>query len=232
MSDRKKIIGIVIITILILVVGMSVGDSTPKIRATYQVVEGAQLSVNVEGVEEGDELSLYYSDDDKRVGTVNISSDDITKRFIGIVQTTVEISMVDEGNPEEGNYSFVVKDSPDGDTIYEEELTFEGPEIEIIDIELETEYHNDRDEWEITGIKAEIENEGDLPIFTDKMNLTIDGCTEEITFDGEGELMPDKTTEIIENLSIVKEVGTHSLNLELYSYGEKIRTYETEVTIG
>ncbi len=232
MNDRKKIIGIVFITILILVVGMSVGDNTPKIRVTYQVVEGAQLSVNVEGVEEGDELTLY-NPDDKIVGSVNISSDDINKRFIGVVQTTVELPMTDEGNPEEGNYRMVVRDPSIEENIYEDEITFEGPDIEITDVELDTEYHEDREEWEITSINIDVENEGDLSLFLHSMDLIIgEDETENIEFEQKFELMPDENTQVEENINVVKEEGNHSLNLELYSYGDEIGTYETEVTIG
>ncbi|MFW6064013.1 MAG: hypothetical protein ACOC8Y_00390 [Candidatus Natronoplasma sp.] len=232
MSEKKKIIGVVFITILILAVGMSIGDNTPKIRVTYQVVEDAQLSVNVEGVEEGNQLCLY-DPGDKRVGSVNISSDDMTKRFIGVVQTTVELSIADEGNPEPGSYRMVIRDPSIDEDIYEDEITFEGPDIEIIDVELDTEYDKDLEEWEIISITIDLENEGDLSVFLDSMDLTIgEDESENIEFEQKFELIPDENTQVEENISIVKEEGDHSLNLGIYSYGEEIGTYDTEVTIG
>ena len=230
MSDRKKILGIVFVTILILAIGMSVGENEPEIRVTYNVVEDAHLEVNIEGVDEGNEIDLYCPENNL-VGSSPITSDDITDRFIGVVQATVEVPMTDEGNPSPGVYRMVVSDHTE-EEIYEDEITFDGPDIEITDVGLDTEYEEDLEEWEIKYITIDVENEGDLSIFLNSMDLTIGEHSENIQFEQKLELMPDENVQVEENISVMKEEGDHSLNLQLYSFGEEIGTYEAEVTIG
>ncbi|MFP4142114.1 MAG: hypothetical protein ACLFSM_04850 [Thermoplasmata archaeon] len=196
------------------------------------MVEDAHLEVNIEGVDVGNEINQYNPENDV-VGSSTISSDDITDRFIGVVQATVEVPMAKEGNPSAGDYRMVVNDPSIDEDIYEDEITFEGPDIEIIDVELDTEYDKDLEEWEITSITIDLENEGDLSVFLDSMDLTIgEDESENIEFEQKFELIPDENTQVEENISIVKEEGDHSLNLGIYSYGEEIGTYDTEVTIG
>jgi len=231
MSDRKKILAIVFVTILILAIGMSVGENEPKIRVTYNVVEDAHLEVNIEGVDEGNEIDLYCPENNL-VGSSPITSDDITDRFIGVVQATVEVRMTDEGNPSPGDYRMVVNDPSIDEDIYEDEITFEGPDIEITDVELDTEYDEDSETWEIISVNIDVENEGDLSIFLNSMDLTIGEHSENIQFEQKLELMPDENVQVEENISVMKEEGDHSLNLQLYSFGEEIGTYEAEVTIG
>ncbi len=230
MSDRKKILGIVFVTILILAIGMSVGENEPEIRVTYNVVEDAHLEINIEGVDEGNEIDLYCPENDL-VGSSPITADDITDRFIGVVQATVEVPMTDEGNPSPGDYRMVVSDHTE-EEIYEDEITFDGPDIEITDVGLDTEYEEDLEEWEIKYITIDVENEGDLSIFLSSMDLTIGEHSENIEFEQKFELMPDENVQVEENISVMKEEGDHSLNLELYSFGEEIVAYEAEVTIG
>ncbi|MEF8831956.1 MAG: hypothetical protein V5A66_00380 [Candidatus Thermoplasmatota archaeon] len=207
------------------------GDNDPVIRCQFDVVEDAQLEVNIEGVEEGHQVNLF-NPSGMRVGTTNISSDDIPDRLIGVVQATVEVSMSDEenSNPIPGNYSFVVNDPSSDDPIYEKELTFDGPDIEIIDTELETEQDDESDERKIIGIKVEVENDGDLPVFADEMNLTVENETENIRFDEEQELIPGETIELDENitdsdLSIAME-DPQLVRLELYSFEDELASYE------
>jgi len=64
------------------------------------------------------------------------------------------------------------------------------------------------------------------------MDLTIGEHSENIEFEQKFELMPDENVQVEENISVMKEEGDHSLNLELYSFGEEIVTHEAEVTIG
>jgi len=223
MSKKKKAIGIIIIIMVTLALGISVGDNDPKIRTQFEVVEGARLRVSLEGVEEGHEVNLY-NHEDYRVGTANISSDDMTKRFIGVVQATVEVSMADEGNPTPGEYRLEVKDTAGDKLIYDENLTFEGPEIEITDLEFDGE--GDGSE---TDLKVEVENSGDLPIFVDKMMVNITGNLEQIDFDEPIELMAEETSELNGTLSLDIEKGDQA-TVELFSFGESVYTYETNVT--
>ncbi len=225
MNKVKKVLAVLIIIVVTIALGITVGENESKIRTQFELIEDARLQGNIEGVEEGDEVRLY-DPDDEHLDSYTISSDDITRRLIGIVQTTVELSMTDEGNPLPGDYTFVINDN--GETIYEEELTFDGPEIEITDLELETESLDQ--EWEITGIELDVENEGDLPIFADRMDLTVGEESENISL--YEELFSEETTVIYENVSIEVDEGTHPVGLELYSYDEKFGSYETEISFG
>jgi len=218
---------VILIVLLIIALGINVGENEPEIRTHFELVEDARLQCNIEGIEEGDEVSLY-DPDNERLDSYNISSDDLTRRFIGIVQTTVELSMTDEGNPLPGDYTFVINDNDSEETTHEEELTFDGPEIEITDLESETEPLDDK--WGITGIQVNVKNEGDLPIFADEMNLTVGEESDKISL--YEELFSEQNTEIYENVSIELDEGTHPVELELYSYDENFDSYETEVTLG
>ncbi len=229
MSSRKKIIGVIIVTILILALGMSVGDNDPKIRTSYQVLDDARLGVNIEGVEEGDIIDLYCPDDDK-VGSTTIDSEDMTKRLVGVIQAETEVTMTDEGNPSQGDYTLVVDDSSTEDPIYEEVLTFEGPDIQITDADLGTEYDDDSDTWSITDLELKVDNHGDLSIFAVEADLIIGDEAESVGFNEE--LLPGETAEIKENISIDIETGTHPIDIELYSFDDEIASYGAEVTIG
>lgn len=223
MSKIKKIILVIVISAVLLTIGISVGENESKLRTNYQVIEDAQLSVNVEGVEEGHRINLY-DPEGEILDQANVSSEDIVRRFIGVVQGTFEFSLADEGNPVPGEYTLEVRDPNEEEKIYEENITFEGYDIDITDFKVE--YDEDRSE-----MLVDVENSGDLPIFTDEMKLEINQENETLNLTEPKELMPETTTELNESVDLDIEEGDHDVSLKLFSFGDILVTYEGEVEI-
>jgi len=228
MEKIKKIAVVIIVVGLIIAVAISFGENDPELRANYQVVEDMRLRINLEAAEEGNEIELYNPENES-VGKTEVTSEDITRRFIGVMQSTVKLPLAEEGNPITGEYTIVVRGSAGGEVIYEDKLTFEGPDVEITDIELSTGPEEGEGLWKLN---TEVENQGDLPILVDEINLEIEDEFERVPLDEEIELMPEGSESLQGNVTMDVGENEKLVRVEILSFGEVYAYSETEIVIG
>jgi len=203
--------------------------SASTVSVDYEVTilfRSAYLSVRVEGPQKSYRV-LLFDPEGESVGYDFISSDDMITGH-----KTVEVSMTGTGvrNPIPGEYWLIVKESWTDEKVFEAKPVFEGPDVNITNVQFETDYY-DYSGGHINKVIAQVHNAGDLPAFPDEMKLLVAGEQKDTTI---YESLPNGETTIIEDSVFISglEKGTHPVTVELYSEGVKLASYETQVEIG
>lgn len=215
---------------------VKIGDLTgtfkvrSEIMVEYEVttkLNSAYLRVTISGAKKGYDIILS-GPDKQTVGEGYISRDDMAD---GTEATDVSMTelLAERKNPKSGQYTLTVKQFIGEKIFFEATPEFEGAEISIIDAQFETSYDFSGN---IDEIMVTAQNSGDLPVFVDEIKAIIDGEEEEITLFDEplphGENTQIETTTFLTNF----EKGVHPVTIELYSSGEKLASYDTQVEIG
>jgi hypothetical protein len=240
MSNGKKagiIVGCVVAAIVIVIIARgpsiipSLGPLEPTVSIDYEVVilnNGPYLSVRVEGPER-DYTVLLFDSEDEQVDGECISYDDMIPGH-----ATAEIWMAETGgwvqNPIPGQYRLVVKESDSDRRVFDAKLVFEGPHINIMNVQFVTGYR-DHYGFTIDEVTVQVYNSGDLPVFVDKVKLLVAGEEEDISFLKYKPLPHGETTAIETSASIWDlKRQTYQATVEIYSDGVKLDSYETQVT--
>ena len=182
------------------------------------------LKVRVEG--EASSLKLMLSNPEGDTSTAYISKDELLDGA-----EVEKLRMADyRETPKAGTYTLIIKKGLAGDTVYQEELTFNGADVNIEKIKFQTESYEFLGKGVITKISLTISNDGDLPAIFDKMVVIIDGDTSEFLF--YEELLPKESREVTEPAYISLKEGTYSVTVKLYSNEVELASYDTQVVIG
>ncbi len=184
----------------------------------------AYLKVRVEG--EASSLKLMLSDPEGNTNTAHISKDELLDGA-----EVEELRMADYGKtPKAGTYMLIIKRAYTGDIVYQEELTFNGADVSVENVEFQTKSYEYLDKGAITEISLIISNDGDLPAIINKIAIIIDGDMYEIPF-YEG-VLPKENKEIIRSAYISLRKGTYLVTIKLYSREVELASYDTRVVIG
>ncbi len=202
----------------------------PTVSVNYEVTilaDTACLSVSVEGSQNNYDIILL-DPAGKSVGYGFISSDDMTTGH-----KTVEVSMTGTGvkNPRPGKYSLIVKVWSTDEKVFEAKPVFEGPDVNITNVQFMTAYDECPREGSIDEVIVQVYNGGDLPVFPDEMKLWVPGKVEDITI---YESLPHGETIVIDRFIRISGLGpgTHRATVAIYSQGVKLSSYATQVIIG
>lgn len=127
-------------------------------------VGGNYLNVTVEGEFENTSLSVNVGGN-----TVLIPEEDLVD---GEASVDVRLFQV----PTESPMMLTITPTDFGvNTTYTEEIVFEGPELAIDDIEVETEANTFNDEYRVTRLQFDIHNTGDLGAQIGTITVTVNG---------------------------------------------------------
>lgn len=202
-------------------------EINPISDVEYEVVVRDYISflkVNVTGDHLAYEIFLYnpvggnYSDliekEDIRMGNASI--------YMEMTKHTVK-------SPPKGNYTLIIKEQYHEDEHYRENITFEGSNVSIIDLQTHGDYYNVLEFGHINQLDIKFNNTGDLPLYLDEFRIHIG--EENKTGNVSNFVLPGQESTI--NVSLYFDnipAGTHDVLIEVFSEGVLIDSYEREIT--
>lgn len=135
--------------------------------------------------------------------------------------------------PIAGTYSLVVNSSFPVRTLYTKKFTFSGADLKVISCTPSWTYWFYLGYYSLDGLSIEVRNDGDLPTYISRVDVTIAGKEDEgIFLISESGVLPNQS-KTLEDTFYISEIpsGTHTMSLTLKDYGGNIlATYSTTVT--
>jgi len=198
------------------------------------------LLVNISGP--ADELGIILTNPEGWSTTRSISKRDLIDNF-----ESVKVSLCKEENPPSGTYNLTIKTITPEKTVYQKEIRFSPPVLEIIDakvriIEIEGSplggVYVGRGHY-LTDVDIVVKNWGDLPLILRRIVITLRGRkTQEMNLD-QFKGVPYGETKIKEGgkrgsyLWNFDEDIFHSAVIKLYSFSEKdcLAEYQAELRV-
>ena len=195
----------------------------------------ACLLVNISGP--ADDLGIILINPEGWSTTRFISKRDLIDNF-----ESVKVSLCKEKNPPSGTYNLTIKTITPEKTVYQKEIKFSPPVLEIIDaririIEIEGVYIGRG--YYLTDVDIVVKNWGDLPLILRRIVITLRGRkTQEMNLD-QFKGVPYGETKIKEGgirgtyLWNFDEDIFHSAVIKLYSFSEKdcLAEYQAELRV-
>ncbi|MBU4511363.1 hypothetical protein KJ830_10005, partial [bacterium] len=185
----------------------------------------ACLLVNISGP--ADELGIILTNPEGWSTTRFISKRDLIDNF-----ESVEVPLCEKENPPSGTYNLIIKTITPEKIVYQKEIKFSPPALEIIDAEvriIKTEgVYILKKSWDyyLTDLNIVVKNWGDLPITLKKVVINIKGRKTQKRNWPQFNCVPYGETKIKEGgkghfLSMLDEDIFDSAVIKLYSFSEE-----------
>ncbi|VUT27906.1 MAG: hypothetical protein SYNGOMJ08_00461 [Candidatus Syntrophoarchaeum sp. GoM_oil] len=129
--------------------------------------------------------------------------------------------------PQAGTYTLIVKDKY-GDIIFTKEISFIGIDVSITKCTPSWKYYKWSDKYTLDSLTISVKNEGDLPAYIDKADVTIDGKVSSLLLSEV--VLPNQDKTIAKNTHINDIMsGEHEMTVILKDRSKNtVSTYTTE----
>ena len=188
-----------------------------------------QLLVNVSGP--ADDLAIILTDPEDDTHIAQISKERMIDNF-----ESARVPLCRSGNPPDGTYKLVVKTVTPEKVVYKTEAKFTPADVCITDAEVKLKWIGGhyliKSGYYLSDYSISVKNDGELPLFLDKILINIDG--EEIEIRGSRRLLYGKSSKIEgrdqrSRYYLGQELRTDLSTIELYSEGELVASSEAEI---
>ena len=189
---RKEIIGICLI-ILVGCLGIMSGCTSPS-SSSFELKSSTIVDDNGHAA-----MSISFETASNVIISIeNSNGQTLGSELVGANEQTKIIEMGDLWETVNAG-TYTLKASSGSETVFEKEYIFSGPNLIITDIETEWLYYSDSEEDVLDELRITMKNDGDLPVYPDEVNITIDsfhGPVSDPSLDGtpaEDVILPGET---------------------------------------